>query len=273
MRLLFSEAPADYRRYFYPYVIWAVPEVGETPADLFGFGFLPGTPRLNRFYLCRNLRVDLRRYRATSENRRILRKGAGIEVSLVARADYAFDDERRRAWLNYATARFGPGIMTERRLEELMGGSVISHLLRFREMAGGREVGTVLLYLEEPRVAYYYYSFYDLEYFGRSLGMHMMTRAVELFAERGVAHLHLGTCYSERALYKAQFEGVEFFNGARWSSNLEELKFLVRRAGEGGGAHVLDTPEFWERFYPGGIGTLDSAFRLRRPSANEGGVR
>ena len=41
----------------------------------------------------------------------------------------------------------------------------------------------------------------------------------------------------------AQFEGVEFFNGARWSSNLEELKFLVRRAGEGGGSHVLDTPE------------------------------
>ena len=68
---------------------------------------------MNRFYLCRNLRVDLGRYRATSENRRILRKGVGIEVSLVARADYAFDDERRRAWLNYATARFGPGIMTE----------------------------------------------------------------------------------------------------------------------------------------------------------------
>jgi arginyl-tRNA--protein-N-Asp/Glu arginylyltransferase len=260
MKLLFSEAPADYSRYFYPYVIWAVPEAGETPAGFFQRGFLPGTPQLNRFYLCRNLRVDLKRYRSTSENRRILRKGAGIEAELVARGDYAFDEERRRAWLKYAAARFGPEIMTERRLGDLMGGAVISHLLGFKDTSNGREVGTVLMYLEGQSVAYYYYAFYDLEYFGRNLGMHMMTRAVELCAARGMAHLHLGTCYSERALYKTQFEGVEFFNGAGWSSNLEELKYLVRR--EARGAHLLETPEFWERFHPGGIGEFGGAFRL-----------
>jgi arginyl-tRNA--protein-N-Asp/Glu arginylyltransferase len=261
MKLLFSEAPADYSRYFYPYVIWAVPEAGETPACFFRRGFLPGTPQLNRFYLCRNLRVDLKRYRSTSENRRILRKGAGIEAELVARADYAFNEERWRAWLKYAEARFGPEIMTERRLAGLMSGAVISHLLCFKDSASGREVGTVLMYLEDQSVAYYYYAFYDLEYFGRNLGMHMMTRAVELCAARGTAHLHLGTCYSERALYKTQFEGVEFFNGAGWSSNLDELKYLVRRQARE--AHLLDTPEFWERFHPGGISEFGGAFRLQ----------
>jgi hypothetical protein len=117
------------------------------------------------------------------------------------------------------------------------------------------------MYVEEPRVAYYYYSFYDLEYFGRSLGMYMMTRAVQWFAQRQVAHLHLGTCYSERALYKAQFEGVEFFNGGGWSSNVDELKFLVRREVKEG--HLLDTPEFWERFYPEGLASFGSGLRLR----------
>ena len=260
MKLLFSEAPADYSRYFYPYVIWAMPEAGETPACFFRRGFLPGTPELSRYYLCRNLRVDLGRYRATSENRRILRKGAGIEADLVERADYVLDDERRRAWLKYAAVRFGPDIMTERRLAGLMGGAVITHVLRFREASTGREVGAVLMYVEGRAVAYYYYAFYDLEYFGRNLGMHMMTRAVDMFAQRGVAHLHLGTCYSERALYKAQFEGVEFFNGGGWSPNLEELKYLVRC--EPRQAHLLDTPGFWERFYPGGFGAFGGAFRL-----------
>jgi hypothetical protein len=75
-----------------------------------------------------------------------------------------------------------------------------------------------------------------------------------------MAHLHLGTCYSERALYKTQFEGVEFFNGAGWSSNLEELKYLVRRQARG--AHLLDTSEFRERFHPGGIAEFGGAFRL-----------
>ena len=44
------------------------------------------------------------------------------------------------------------------------------------------------------------------------------------------------------ALYKAQFEPVEFFNGFRWSRNLAELKHLVRTAPEG--KHRLETPEF-----------------------------
>jgi arginyl-tRNA--protein-N-Asp/Glu arginylyltransferase len=268
MILLFSEGPADYRRYFYPYVVWARPEPEETPADLFEHGFLPGTVRLDRFYLCRNLRVKLGRYQPSSENRRILRKGEGIEAELVARGDYPFDEERRRAWLKYAAERFGAGIMSEERLTSLMEGAVISHLLRFKDTASGREVGAVLMYLEEPRVAYYYYSFYDLQYFGRSLGMHMMTRAVEFFARRGTAHLHLGTCYSERALYKVQFEGVEFFNGGGWSSNVEELKYLVRR--EGKAAHLLDEPEFWERFCPGGpehFGGLRGLSPVRRGRA------
>ncbi len=98
MILLFSESSSDYSRYIYPYVIWAVPEPGETPADLLGQGFLPSSPKLDRFYLCRNIRVDLRRYTPSSENRRVLRKGAGIEVELIPRAQFDYSAARRQAW-------------------------------------------------------------------------------------------------------------------------------------------------------------------------------
>jgi arginyl-tRNA--protein-N-Asp/Glu arginylyltransferase len=268
MNLLFSEADADYARYRYPYVIWALPEPGEQPADFFRRGFLPGSPQMDRFYLCRNLRVNLRRFEPSSENRRILRKGEGIQAEVVPRAQFDYSPARREAWKAFADARFGPGIMTVERLDKLMSGPVISHVLRFADRATGQEVGAALLFVAEPEIAFYYYAFYDLGYLQRNLGMFMMTRAVELFAERGFAHLHLGTCYSERALYKTQFAGIEFFNGFRWSDNLAELRFLLQRDQASAAPHLLEMVEFRDLFYPGTLADLAqlSRFRLDTPA-------
>jgi arginyl-tRNA--protein-N-Asp/Glu arginylyltransferase len=264
MILLFSETRSDYSQYLYPYVIWAVPESGERPSDFFQRGFLPASPQLDRFYLCRNLRVNLRQFALSSENRRILRKEHGIGAELIARSEFDYNAGRRSAWRTYADARFGEDIMSQERLDRLMSGPVISHLLHFTDRATGREVGTALLFLEEPAIAYYYYAFYDLAYLSRSLGMYMMTTAVDLFSRRGFRYLHLGTCYSERARYKAQFSGLEFFNGSRWSTDLEELKFLVRREEGAAAGHVLQLPEYLERFCGGTVSALasQSAFRL-----------
>ena len=76
MKLLFSEHKSNYDRYQFPYAIWAVPEPGETPAELFNAGFLPSSRNLDRFYLCRQIRVNQSAYKPGTENRRILRKGA-----------------------------------------------------------------------------------------------------------------------------------------------------------------------------------------------------
>ena len=35
MKLLFSEQKSDYDHYQFPYAIWAVPEAGESPSDIF----------------------------------------------------------------------------------------------------------------------------------------------------------------------------------------------------------------------------------------------
>ncbi|MEY4917906.1 MAG: hypothetical protein RL616_1819, partial [Verrucomicrobiota bacterium] len=111
-------------------------------------------------------------------------------------------------------------------------------------------------YLAAPRVAFYRFSFYDLNHPNRSLGLFLMTTAVNYFQEQKFTHLYLGTCYSERALYKTQFDGVEFFNGFRWSRNLDELKHLLRRDAK---KHLLDTTEFRELFYEGDFGKISKA--------------
>jgi arginyl-tRNA--protein-N-Asp/Glu arginylyltransferase len=229
MKLLFSEARPDYGHYIFPYAIWAFPEPGETPADLFHAGFLPSSRQLDRFYLCRQIRVNLKKFTPSSENRRILRKGEGITVKLVPRAEFEFTAARREFCKRYTDAKFGANGMSYERLDSLLNSPVTSHVLLFTETATGAEVGLATLHLEGDRLAFYYYAFYDLAHANRSLGLFMMTMAAKLFAERGTQHLYLGSCYSESALYKTQFNGFEFFNGCGWSENLAELKFILRR--------------------------------------------
>ncbi|HTI71580.1 MAG TPA: hypothetical protein VMF06_16520 [Candidatus Limnocylindria bacterium] len=256
MKLVFSEAQPDYGNYLYPYVVWAFPEPGETPADFFEAGFLPGTPSLERFYLTRQLRVPLDGWRPNSENRRILRKGEGWTCQLIPRAEFDFNEARRTAWLAYANERFGDGIMPGTRLDRLMSGAMISHLLHFTSNADGKDLGTALLHIEASRVAFYAYAFYDLACQDRNLGMFMMTRAVQLFSESGFSHIYLGTCYSERALYKSQFEPVEFSNGFGWSRDMEALRHLIRSAPPQ--KHRLETDEYLS-FYPEGLAGIVAA--------------
>jgi arginyl-tRNA--protein-N-Asp/Glu arginylyltransferase len=265
VKLLFSEQNSDYENYQFPYAIWAVPEPDETPADIFNAGFLPSSRQLDRFYLCRQVRVNLARFKPSSENRRILRKGAGIEVKLVPREKFDYTPERRRFFKTYADIKFGKDVMTFERLDGLFGAPIISHLLVFTDAATAKEIGVATLYLEGKALAFYYYAFYDLNYYARNLGMFMMTSAAAEFAARGVKHLYLGTCYSDAALYKTQFAGAEFFNGFRWSGDLDELKFIIKRDKKDLSQHLLETEEYREKFHKSDLGRIAdaSAFQVK----------
>jgi hypothetical protein len=262
MKLLFSESEADYGRYLYPYAIWALREEGETPADLFNAGFLPGARGLNQFGLCRNIRVDLKKFSPSSENRRILRKGEGIAMKLVPRAEFDFTDARKDFCLRYADVRYGQNVMPRERLELVFNSPLATHIMVFTDEKSGADIGFVVLYLEPPRVAFYRFSFFALDHPNRSLGLFLMTTAINYFQEQEYAHVYLGTCYSERARYKTQFVGVEFFNGFRWSQNLDELKFLLRREPQ---KHLLETEEFRAQFYEGNLEKISagSAFSVK----------
>lgn len=265
MKLLFSEQKPDYDHYQFPYAIWAVPEPGETPGDIFNAGFLPSSRNLDRFYLCRQVRVDLAKFKPSSENRRILRKGEGLDVKIVPRDKYDYTPERRQFFKTYADIRFGKDVMTFERLDGLFASPIISHLVLFIDAKTGAEVGAATVYIESKELAFYYYAFYDLNYYARNLGMFMMTSAVNLFAERGVKYLYLGTCYSRNALYKTQFAGAQFFTGFRWSDDMNELKFMIQREKKDLEQHLLETESYRNEFYDGDLAKIvnTSEFRVK----------
>jgi arginyl-tRNA--protein-N-Asp/Glu arginylyltransferase len=251
MIILFSEYKSDYSHYIFPYAIWAIREPHEPPSLLFGRGFLPSTRDLSRFYMCRQIRVQLDQFSPSSENRRIFRKGEGISFQLIRRKDFEYTSAWREFCKTYADIKFGKDVMTYERLDSLFNSPIISHLLLFRDEVAEKDVGIVTLYSEEPEMAYYYYAFYDLNYYARNLGMYMMTRAVEYFSRKKYRYLYLGTCYSRNALYKTQFAGTQFWTGFRWSNDLKELKYLLEREQQVVDRHLLETEEYLQRFYSG----------------------
>jgi hypothetical protein len=264
MKLVFSEYKSDYGNYIFPYAIWGFPEPGETPADLFNQGFLPSSRDLDRFYLCRNVRVALQDMALTSENRRVKRKGAGIACALMPRAEFDFSSKRRDFYKTYTDIRFGKDIMPYERLDALFSSPITSHVLLFTDTATRAELGVATLYMEGD-MAYYYYAFYDLNYYARNLGMYMMVSAAEICHKLGLRHLYLGSCYSQNALYKTQFTGAEFFNGALWSRNMDELKYLINREKKEIRQHLMETLEYRDLFYEGKLAPLAdaSSFKVR----------
>ncbi len=253
MKLLFSEYKSDYSNYIFPYAIWALPDHNEHTAEILDRGFLPSSYNLDRFYMCRHVRVNLEEYTPSSENRRILRKGQNISFGLIEQKDYEFSEKRRKFCKSYADEKFGRDIMTNEKLDRLFTSPVCSHVMSFIDDASQKEAGIVVLHLEHPKAAFYYYAFYDLNHANKSLGMYMMTATVGFMKERGFRNIYLGSCYSRNALYKTQFKGFEFWNGFRWSKDVKELKYLIDRDANDVDKHLLENPEFIEKFYPHGV--------------------
>jgi len=265
MRIVFSEHHSDYQNYIFPYAIWGFPDEGETSAKMFAHGFLPASRKMDRFYLCRHVRVNLEGFQTTSENRRILRKGEGISAKLIPRDSFDYSKRRRKAYKNYADIKFGKDVMSFKRLDRLFGSKIVTHCLVFKDDSTGQEVGTVTLYLEPDNLAFYYYAFYDLNYYSRNLGMYMMTSTVQFFSEAKYNHIYLGSCYNKNALYKTQFSGAEFFTGFDWSGDIGELKYLIKRDHPGVEQHLLETAEYCRKFYEDDPSSFKEATLFRVP--------
>ena len=259
MKILLSEARPDYAGYVFPYAVWGFPEPGETPAKALSLGFLPSTRDLSRYYLCRQVRVPLEGFAPNSENRRILRKGEGIRAEIVPLADFESTPHRLDLCLQAATARWSTPPSRER-IEGIFRAPYTTHVAVFHD-PDGTECGIVALLLD-GHAAFYSNAFPRTDHPIASLGMFLMTETVRQLAELGFAHAHLGTCYNRSALYKTAFDGVEFFDGLRWSGDLDSLKRLLERQDSGTG-HLLEDPEWVERFLPDGLEEAAKNSKLR----------
>lgn len=259
MKLFFSEFKPNYSKYHFPYQVWLLKEDGDKVEEIYERGFLPIRSIPNVYYLARSLRVDLLKFKLSSENRRILRKSADFESDLLPLSEFNYTPQIQKFCKDYMIKKFGRLSIAAAGIRSIFKGGIYNYLFVWKERKSQKEIGYAVCFISSF-LTHYAHAFYDLEYFQRSLGARMILEAVMWSKESNKKYIYLGTCYEKNALYKTEFKGIEFFNGFRWSENLEELKELLKDADR---EYILKDKEYLEKFYQSDLLSILNNYGVR----------
>lgn len=258
MKLFFSEFAADYSRYNFPYQIWLLREEGDEVEKIYENGFLPMRSMPGVYYLSRNLRVDLDKFALSSENRRILKKTENFESDLQPMSEFVYTAEVQKFCKDYTDEKLRKGLFPTSAIQEIFTNGIFNYVFVFKEIATQKPIGYAVCFIA-GRFLQYAHSFYDLAYLKDNLGARMMLEAVVWAKRSQKKFAYLGTGYEQSAWYKTEFKGIEFFNGFRWSEDLEELKELIK----GDQDYLLKRKDFVEKFYQGDLTGILSKYGVR----------
>lgn len=228
MKIIFSEYQSDYKSYHFPYQVYLLKEENDSIDEIYNMGFLPSRSRLHLYYLSRSTRIDLERFNPSSENRRILRKTDYLTYEVIKLDSFKYTYHIGKFGKDFYDQRFGKGTMSALRVKWLFTGGACSHVFTYYDKSDKDKIIGYCPVVITDNILHYTYPFYDIAYFERNLGMGMMLSALLWAQKRKKTHIYLGTCYTESSLYKAQFNGFEYFNGYDWSSDIDQLKSFLR---------------------------------------------
>lgn len=230
MKTYSSEFGHDYDTYSFGYCNYAIREPGDRLAKIYASGYLPYSGKAgvkDIFYMARSARVDLSRFSLSSENRRIAKRFDGTferEEMPLARFDTS-DKTFLTFCLHYFRERHGQYVMPKERLRTILDMGLASDITMYRA-----DEATVAYVLEvrDAEMAHFWYSFYDLSYVRRSLGMWLMLDALRQAKAAGKTYFYIGTVYGDKALYKVNFSALEYWDGCEWIADVKRLKTLAR---------------------------------------------
>ncbi|MBI4427217.1 MAG: hypothetical protein HY569_01890 [Candidatus Magasanikbacteria bacterium] len=212
----------------------------------------------------RSIRIDLERFKLTSENRRILKKTEGLQITNYQLPITNYHWSIGKMAKDFYDTKFGEGVFSANKVKKLLTDekkSNFNRLLTFVIPAqagvqesnamdprfhgddktgsegektdngsGKKDVGYAIC-LETDELLHYCYPFYVLcptSYtFNPNTGLGMMLKAILWAKEQGKKHVYLGSAQRPTDTYKLQFEGLEWFDGEKWSEDLEGLKTVL----------------------------------------------
>lgn len=222
--------------------------------DLYNRGFLFTREGKGAMYETRSVRIDLDRFKLSSENRRVLRKTEDLRMKIenIPYLDYSW--KIGKLGKDFYETKFGEGVFSANKIKELMTDGEKSNFNRVivysapvilsetkNPLKNGEKgsfacaqddktmrVGHCIC-LETNEILHYCYPFYilDTKYKILNTGLGMMTRAVVWAQESGKKYIYLGSAKDAKALYKFQFAGVEWWDGEIWRSDVEDLKKIL----------------------------------------------
>ena len=175
----------------------------------------------------RSLRIDLWQFELSSENRRIMKKTEGLEISNKALPYFSYDWTIGKLGKDFYDTKFGEKTFSANKIKELLTDRAktnFNKLLIYK--AEDKTVGYAICF-ETGEMLHYCYPFYDLQATIPNLGLGMMLRAILWAKETNKRYIYLGSAQRPTDVYKLQFEGLEWFDGKEWKTNTDDLKKIL----------------------------------------------
>lgn len=229
-----SEFVQNYKdAYSFGYCLYAQPEKPADLAEAYQNGYLPysnAPDAQDVFYLCRSIRLDLKAFKPNSENRRVHAKFAGQLTATTITTKQLLADKDAMTLLQTYFDTVHPGVMPSSRLTHLLGHIVMRDATLYRDATTG-DLLAVILNAGNKEFEHYWFAAYDTAKHKQSLGAWLMLDSILRAQDSGKTHMYLGTAYGEKALYKTNFDNVEWWAGNSWRAekNNATLKTLMKR--------------------------------------------
>ena len=175
----------------------------------------------------RSVRINLKKFELSSENKRILRKTEDVKFDIISLPHPDYDWHIHKLGVDFYTKKFGEKTFSANKIKELLTSEKSNFNLLLEYKYNNIAVGYCICY-QDKNILHYAYPFYDLETEINNLGIGMMTKAIVWAKEKGLEYIYLGSAKDSKALYKFQFAGVEWFDGKEWKQNTNELKNILQ---------------------------------------------
>ena len=199
-------------------------------ADLYEHGYVFTRIGKGVAQQTRSVRIDLKNFQLSSENRRILKKVASLSLRITHLPVAEYDWNIGKLAKDFYALKFGPDIMSAQKIKEMLTMSEKSNfntLITYSE--NGADVGYTISHLSSS-ILHYSYPFYNTEHAAKDTGLGMMILAIQYAKEAGLQYVYLGSLQRPTDTYKLQFEGLEWFDGTSWKTDIEEVKNILRTA-------------------------------------------
>lgn len=190
--------------------------------------------RINKgvMHQTRSFRIDLDKFNPTSENRRILKKVANLNISSSSIPYNNYSYEIGKLAKDFYTNKFGEGTMSAQKIKELLtdgNKTNFNSLLIFSEKTDtGPKILGYCIAFENDEIIHYSYPFYDLNNSIKDLGLGMILLAMQSAKNSRKKYFYLGSLQRPTDTYKIQFDGAEWFDGQKWRTNTEEVKRILK---------------------------------------------
>ena len=176
----------------------------------------------------RSIRIDLKKFELSSENRRILKKTQDISLVPQPIPYTGYDFTIGKCGKDFYEEKFGAGIMSAQKIKEMLTDGAKSNFnVLLSYTLDSHTIGYTISH-ENDSILHYSYPFYDLKLAPKDMGMGMMIRAIVYAQEKGLDYIYLGSLQRPTDTYKLQFSGIEWFDGTIWSDDIEKAKELLK---------------------------------------------